>query len=116
MASSSSSSSSPRDAFLQLPSHQALVVRSLPSTTAHERGNILEDVEYNIFAFPAGLVTCDYLSDSGTSAMTDLQWSACKELFEIYPKLLGESICSQAYTDCASYYMSSLTTPSSDKR
>lgn len=45
---------------------------------AKEREKILEEVEYNVFAFPAGLVICDYLSDSGTSAMTDVQWAACK--------------------------------------
>lgn len=43
-----------------------------------EREEVLQEVEYNVFAFPAGLVTCDYLSDSGTSAMTDVQWAACK--------------------------------------
>lgn len=59
------------------PAHVALVVRSLPTATAAERERILEDVEYNVFAFPAGLLTCDFLSDSGTSAMTDLQWAAC---------------------------------------
>ena len=81
MASASSPSDTPH-----LPSHQALIVRSLPNTTEDEREKILEDVEYNIFAFPAGLVTCDYLSDSGTSAMTDLQWSACKRSFKIHYK------------------------------
>ncbi|KAI0540686.1 pyridoxal phosphate-dependent transferase [Xylaria digitata] len=70
------SSSRLSDSALSPPSHQALVVRSLLSTSAQERKKILEDVEYNIFAFPAGLVTCDYLSDSGTSAMTDVQWAA----------------------------------------
>lgn len=101
-------SSSFSDPLLQLPSHQALVVRSLTVTTAQEREKILEDIEYNIFAFPAGLVVCDYLSDSGTSAMTDLQWSACKMFFinntsfRIYQILVS--------------YMSSLTLHSSNKR
>jgi len=60
------------------PSHSAVVVRPLIFTTPEEREKILEDVEYNIFAFPAGLLTCDFLSDSGTSAMTDVQWAACE--------------------------------------
>ena len=59
------------------PAHVALVVRALPTVTASERQKILEEVEYNVFAFPAGLLTCDFLSDSGTSAMTDVQWAAC---------------------------------------
>ena len=66
------------ESALSPPAHQALVVRPILSASAEEREKILEDVEYNIFAFPAGLVICDYLSDSGTSAMTDVQWAACK--------------------------------------
>lgn len=62
------------------PSHQSVVVRSLPSVTIEEREAILKDVEYNIFNFPAGLLTVDFLTDSGTSAMTDVQWAACKKL------------------------------------
>lgn len=50
-----------------------------------EREKILQDVEFNVFAFPAGLLTCDYLSDSGTTAMTDVQWAACNFLeFQIF--------------------------------
>lgn len=60
------------------PAHSAVVVRSITVLDSKERENILQEVEYNIFAFPAGLVTCDYLSDSGTSAMTDVQWAGCK--------------------------------------
>lgn len=55
------------------PSHKSVVVRSLTSTTLEERERILKDIEYNVFTFPAGLLTCDYLSDSGTSAMTEVQ-------------------------------------------
>ena len=65
-------------AVLPPPSHNAVVVRSLLTVNPEERERILKDVEYNIFAFPAGLLTCDFLSDSGTSAMTDVQWAACK--------------------------------------
>lgn len=60
------------------PTHNSLVVRSLLAVTPEYRETVLKDVEYNIFAFPAGLITCDFLSDSGTSAMTDVQWAACK--------------------------------------
>lgn len=60
------------------PTHQSVIVRSLPTVTVEEREAILKDVEYNIFNFPAGLLTVDFLTDSGTSAMTDLQWTARK--------------------------------------
>jgi tryptophanase len=63
---------------LPLPAHSTAVVRSLLAVTPEDREKILQDVEYNVFAFPAGLITCDFLSDSGTSAMTDVQWAACK--------------------------------------
>jgi tryptophanase len=62
------------------PSHQSVVVRSLQTVTAEERDVIIKGVEYNIFNFPAGLLTVDFLSDSGTSAMTDVQWAACKRV------------------------------------
>lgn len=55
-----------------------MVVRSLPAVTVEECEAILRDVEYNIFNFPAGFLTVDFLTDSGTSAMTDVQWAACK--------------------------------------
>ncbi|KAF2964292.1 hypothetical protein GQX73_g9283 [Xylaria multiplex] len=77
------------DSALSPPSHQALVVRALLRTSVQERKEILEDVEYNIFAFPAGLVTCDYLSDSGTSAMTDVQWAALIRGDESYGRNWG---------------------------
>lgn len=60
------------------PAHSAVVVRPIMELEPKEREKILEEVDSNVFAFPAGLVICDYLSDSGTSAMTDVQWAACK--------------------------------------
>lgn len=63
---------------LSPPAYQSVVVRALPTTTVEEREAILKDVEYNIFNFPAGLLTVDFLTDSGTSAMTDVQWAACE--------------------------------------
>lgn len=70
------------------PSHTALVVRSLTAVDPEERENVLKDVEYNIFAFPSGLLTCDFLSDSGTTAMTDVQWAACKRFSTYFLYLL----------------------------
>ncbi|KAI1426473.1 beta-eliminating lyase [Xylaria sp. FL1777] len=75
--------------ILNPPSHDAVIVRPLISTTAREREKILKEVEYNVFAFPAGLVTCDFLSDSGTSAMTDLQWAALIRADESYGRNWG---------------------------
>ncbi|PSN64731.1 beta-eliminating lyase [Corynespora cassiicola Philippines] len=76
-------------AVLPPPSHNAVVVRSLLTVNPEERERILKDVEYNIFAFPAGLLTCDFLSDSGTSAMTDVQWAALMRGDESYGRNWG---------------------------
>ncbi|RYP46629.1 hypothetical protein DL768_007193 [Monosporascus sp. mg162] len=81
------------------PSHHSLVVRSLPVLTADERNNILKDVEYNIFNFPAGLLTCDFLTDSGTSAMTDVQWAALMRGDESYGRNWGYYCLLDAFRD-----------------
>lgn len=71
------------------PSHSTVVVRSLMTVKPEERAQILEEVESNVFAFPAGLLTCDYLSDSGTTAMTDVQWAALMRGDESYGRNWG---------------------------
>ena len=52
------------------------VTRDIPRVTAAQRERALKATHYNEFAFPAGMLTVDMLSDSGTTAMTDVQWSA----------------------------------------
>ncbi len=45
--------------------------------TAAQRTQMLEKVGWNVFFFPSNMVTgCDLLSDSGTTTMTNRQWSA----------------------------------------
>jgi len=45
--------------------------------TEEERTRVLEGVGMNVFFFPSEMVTgCDFLSDSGTTTMTNEQWSA----------------------------------------
>lgn len=58
------------------PGSVTYVKRNLPEVTVEQRQRMLEATHYNEFAFPAGMLTVDMLSDSGTTAMTDLQWSA----------------------------------------
>src|SRR3989339_1117058 len=42
-----------------------------------ERAKMLEKVGLNVFFFPSEMITgCDFLSDSGTTTMTDEQWAA----------------------------------------
>ena len=46
------------------------VVEPLPLRTVTERERVLEDVGYNLFAVRATDVTFDFLTDSGTTAMS----------------------------------------------
>ncbi|WYZ43955.1 hypothetical protein EsH8_VII_000391 [Colletotrichum jinshuiense] len=86
-------------AFLSPPSHNALVVRPHIAITPAEREEVLRSVEYNVFAFPAALLTCDYLSDSGTSAMTDVQWAAMLRGDESYGRNSGYYCLLEAFRD-----------------
>jgi len=51
------------------------VVEPIAATTREERQAILEAAGYNVFGIPAEKVFVDLLTDSGTSAMSDRQWS-----------------------------------------
>ena len=58
------------------PHSFSYVKRNVPEVTVEQRERALKATHYNEFAFPAGMLTIDMLSDSGTTAMTDVQWSA----------------------------------------
>ena len=56
------------------PHHFTFAVRDLPDVTIEQRERALNATHWNEFAFPAGMLTVDMLSDSGTTAMTNQQW------------------------------------------
>lgn len=60
------------------------VVEPLPLRTVAEREQILADAGYNLFAVHAADVTFDFLTDSGTSAMSAAQWGAMMVAEESY--------------------------------
>lgn len=60
------------------------VVEPLRLTTAAEREEILQEARFNPFAIAARDVLIDLLTDSGTGAMSSLQWSAMMKGDESY--------------------------------
>ncbi len=60
------------------------MVEPIPFTTRAERERCLKDAGNNLFNIPAEKITLDLLTDSGTSAMSALQWSAMMRGDESY--------------------------------
>ena len=75
------------------------ITRSIPSVTISQRERALKSTHYNEFAFPAGLLTIDMLSDSGTTAMTDYQWSSLFLGDESYGRNKGYYILLDTFRD-----------------
>jgi len=61
-----------------IPTHTTHIIRLSHSTTAEERLKALQSgtCSYNYHSFPSSMLTCDFLSDGGCVALTDVQWSA----------------------------------------
>jgi tryptophanase len=81
------------------PTSKVLVTRAVVPTSPEKREAILRSVGYNVFAFPAALTTVDLLTDSGTSAMTDIQWAALFRGDESYGRNTGYFCLLEAFRD-----------------
>ena len=81
------------------PTHFTYVVKDLPKVTVEEREKALKATHYNEFAFPSGLLTIDMLSDSGTTAMTNTQWSSMFLGDEAYGRNTGYYVLLDTFRD-----------------
>ena len=84
---------------VKTPRSLTYVTRNIPAVTVEQRERALKATHYNEFAFPAGLLTVDMLSDSGTTAMTDVQWSAMFLGDESYGRNKGYYVLLDAFRD-----------------
>ena len=82
-----------------IPTYRNLVVRPLRPVTREQRERALQATEYNGFSFPAELLTLDFLSDSGTTAMIHAQWAAMFYGDESYGRNTGYFALLEAFRD-----------------
>ncbi|MFX0031683.1 MAG: tryptophanase [Promethearchaeota archaeon] len=82
-----------------VPTKHSLVTRNIKEVTKEQRERALKETEYSMFAFPADLLVLDFLSDSGTSTMTDLQWSSLFHGDEAYGRNKGYYVLLDAIRD-----------------
>jgi len=87
------------DLGVPVPSKKALIVRNIKNVTSLQREIILKKTEYSMFSFPADMLILDFLSDSGTSTMTDMQWAAMIHGDESYGRNRGYYVLLDAIRD-----------------
>ncbi|HUW89479.1 MAG TPA: tryptophanase [Candidatus Nanopelagicaceae bacterium] len=82
-----------------VPSKRSLIVRNNKEVSKEQREIALKETEYSMFSFPADMLVLDFLSDSGTSSMTDLQWASLFHGDESYGRNKGYYVLLDAIRD-----------------
>jgi len=74
-----------------IPVHTTHIIRLGHNTNADERLKALQSgtCAYNYHSFPSAMLTCDFMSDGGCVALTDVQWSALFRGDEAYGRNHG---------------------------
>ena len=78
-------------------------VEHIKITTKEERISALKKARYNLFNLPSDLVMIDLLTDSGTGAMSDKQWSAIMTGDESYANSKSFENLSKVVSDIFDY-------------
>ena len=81
------------------PASFTLMRRFVKYASVEQREAALRQGGYNHFAFPADLLILDFLSDSGVSGMTDLQWASLLLGDEYYGRNRGYYVLLDAVRD-----------------
>ncbi len=84
---------------IPIPANKPLIVRTIKQVTKEQREYALKKTEYNVFSFPADLLFVDFLSDSGSGTMTDLQWASLFHGDESYGRNKGYYVLLDAIRD-----------------
>ncbi len=79
------------------------VVEPLSLPSRPEREAAIREAGYNLFLVPARLVTFDFLTDSGTTAMSAAQWSAMMVADESYAGSSSFARCERVIHDLTGY-------------
>lgn len=82
-----------------VPTKRSLVIRNNKEVSKEQREIALKETEYSMFSFPADLLVLDFLSDSGSSSMTDLQWASLFHGDESYGRNKGYYVLLDAIRD-----------------
>ena len=85
------------------PPYKIKAVEPIECPSQEERQDILKSAHYNTFLLPSSKVYLDFLTDSGTTAMSDFQWAGLMMGDEAYAGSLNFEHLEQCIRDIFGY-------------